>query len=193
MGWMRAWVVPADVAALVVAGGKHRPGCGLKAAMRSPGSGIASTDRGVDPCITSVPAASVSMYFGRCPMKRSFSMDIGHTAQHWLLRSAPVFGRVASARRRFSASLGVHEVPILAAADELEVATREARAWMEANLCPDRVLGSHAMRLLNTCAEVVRVAQRAITDSAIESQTVLGRLAGLLAVINIQAAELDDW
>jgi hypothetical protein len=120
-------------------------------------------------------------------------MDTGRNAQHWLMQSAAVLGRVTSARRRLSASLGVNEVTMLAAADELEVATREARAWMVSNFCPDGVLGSHVLRLLNTCAEVAHAAQRAIIDPSIETKAVLGRLAGLLAIINMQAQELDDW
>lgn len=120
-------------------------------------------------------------------------MDSDDTAQHWLLRSSAVFARVTSAQSRFSASLGMHGAPILAAADELEVATRDARAWMRANLCPDRDLASQAKLMLNTCAEVAHFAERAIIDGSIEPRTILGRLSGLLAVINVQARELDDW
>ncbi len=120
-------------------------------------------------------------------------MGTGRTAQHWLVQSAPVLGRVTGAQRRLSASLKVNEVTMLAAADELEAATTEATAWTASNVCPDLVLGSVVARLLNTCTEVALTAQRAITNPSIDSTAVLGRLAGLLAIINIQSQALDDW
>lgn len=120
-------------------------------------------------------------------------VDTGCTAQHWLQRSATVLGRVTCAQRRLSASLKVNEVTMLAAADELGAATREAAAWMVSNICPDGVLGSHVARMLTTCGEVAHTAQRAITDTSIDTTAVLGRLAGLLAIINIQSQALDDW
>ena len=120
-------------------------------------------------------------------------MDTGHTAQHWLQRSATIFGRVTRAQRRLSASLKVNEVTMLAAADELDAATKEAKAWMASNICPDGVLGSHVARMLNTCREVAHTAQRAITNPSTDTTAALGRLAGLLAIINIQSQALDDW
>jgi len=120
-------------------------------------------------------------------------MDTGSTARHWLRQSATVLGRVTRAQRRLSASLRVNQVTMLAAADELEAATKEATAWMASNICPDGVLGSHVARMLNTCREVAHTAQRAITNPSTDTTAVLGRLAGLLAIINIQSQELHDW
>ena len=97
------------------------------------------------------------------------------------------------AERRLSASLKVNEVTMLAAADELDAATEEATAWMASNICPDGVLGSQVARMLNTCGEVAHTAQRAIANPSTDTTAVLGRLAGLLAVINIQSQALEDW
>ena len=119
-------------------------------------------------------------------------MDTGHTAQHWLVQSAPVLGRVRRAQRRLSASM-FNEVTMLASADELESAATGATAWMASNRCPDLVLGSAVARMLNTCAEVALTAERAITDPSIDATTVVGRLAGLLTIINLQSQALDDW
>ena len=43
---------------------------------------------------------------------------------------------------------------MLAAADELEAATREAKWWLAGNACPDLELGRRVVLLLNICTEV---------------------------------------
>ena len=68
-------------------------------------------------------------------------MDKDPTAQHWLMKATGVLGRVTGAESRFSASMNVNDVTMLAAADELEVATREAMVWTSANACPDLEVG----------------------------------------------------
>ena len=118
---------------------------------------------------------------------------MGRSARLWLLQAATVLGRVTGAQRRLSASLNVNEVTMLAAADELDAATKEATAWLASNVCPDGVLGSHVARMLKTCGDVAKTAQRTITNPASDTTAVLGRLAGLLAVVNIQSQALDDW
>ena len=46
--------------------------------------------------------------------------------------------RVTAAERRFSQSITLNnEVTMLAAADELQAATRDATVWRLANPCPD--------------------------------------------------------
>ena len=64
-------------------------------------------------------------------------MDVERTAQHWLIQAAVVLRRVTGAERRFAVSLKVNEVTMLAAADELGAATRDATSWIAANVCPD--------------------------------------------------------
>ena len=58
------------------------------------------------------------------------------------------------AETRFSASLSINDVTMLAAADELEAATREAKWWLAGNVCPDLELGRRVVLLLNICTEV---------------------------------------
>jgi hypothetical protein len=120
-------------------------------------------------------------------------MDKEPTAQHWLIKAAAVLGRVTGAERRFSTSMSVNDVTMLAAADELDAATREARVWVAANNCPDLELGGRVDLMLSTCAEVAVTAQRAITDPATETDLVIGRLGDLLAIIDFHSQTLDAW
>ena len=57
-------------------------------------------------------------------------MDQEHDTQQWLLKAAADLRRVTNAETRFSAAMSMNHVTMLAAADELEAATREALAWM---------------------------------------------------------------
>ena len=120
-------------------------------------------------------------------------MDKEPTAQHWLIKAAVVLGRVTGAERRFSTSMSINDVTMLAAADELDAATREAKVWMAANNCPDLELGGRVDLMLSTCAEVAVTAQRAITDPATETDLVIGRLGDLLAIIDFHSQTLDAW
>jgi hypothetical protein len=120
-------------------------------------------------------------------------MDKEPSAQHWLIKATAALGRVTGAERRFSASMSLSEVTILAAADELQAATREAKVWVAANACPDLELGGRVSLMLSTCAEVALTAQRAITDPAAETDLVIGRLGDLLAIIDFHSQTLDAW
>jgi hypothetical protein len=114
-------------------------------------------------------------------------------AREWLTRAMVVLERVTSAECRFSASLSINEVTMLAAADELEAATRDARAWMKSNPCPDVKLGTHVSWMLNTCAEVATTAERAVSDPETDTEAAMGRLGNLLAVIDFHSQTLDAW
>jgi len=120
-------------------------------------------------------------------------MDKEQTTQHWFIRATTVLGRVTCAEHRFTASMRVNDVTMLAAADELEVATREAMVWTSANACPDLEIGGRVSLMLRTCAEVALTAQRAITDPAAETDAVIGRLGDLLAIIDFHWQTLDAW
>ena len=111
----------------------------------------------------------------------------------WRYKSTAVLRRVASAKSRFSLALNLNEVAILAAADELSAATRDARAWLAANACPDSVLGSRVTLLLATCEEAAVTAERAVTGHIVDSEAAFGRLGGLLAIIDSTSQTLDDW
>lgn len=120
-------------------------------------------------------------------------MDKERTVQHWLTEATPSLGCVTSAERRFSASLNVNEITVLAASDELGAAARDATAWLVTNVCPDLELGSRITMMLKTCTEVALTAQRAITHPSGDIEAVLDRLSNLLAIIEIHSHALDNW
>jgi len=112
-------------------------------------------------------------------------------ASLWRIRANAVLGRVMAAERRFSVSISLNKITMLAAADELDAATRDARVWLRANPCPDVELGIHVAGMLNTCTEVALVAQRAVTGPFVGSEGVMARLRDLLTVINFHSTVLD--
>ncbi len=120
-------------------------------------------------------------------------MDREPTAQHWLIRATKALRRVTNAESRFSASLSVNEVTMLAAADELEAATREAAVWVGANPCPDPEVGGRVTLMLHTCTEVAVTAQRTITGPDADVEAVIGRLGDLLAIIDFHSQTQDAW
>jgi len=111
----------------------------------------------------------------------------------WRYNATAVLRRVTSAESRFSMALNLNEVAILAAADELSVATRDANTWLAANACPDSALGSRVTLLLDTCAEVAVTAEGAVTGHIGDSEAAFGRLGGLLAIIDFTSQTLDAW
>ena len=123
----------------------------------------------------------------------TITMDKEPTAHHWLIRATAVLGRVTGAERRFSTAISLNDVTLLAAADELEAATKEAKVWVAANSCPDLELGGRVDLMLSTCAEVALTAQRAVTDPATETDLVIGRLGDLLAIIDFHSQTLNAW
>lgn len=129
----------------------------------------------------------------RTPSHITSLMDRRRTGQHWLIEATPALRCVTGAERRFSASLKVNEITVLAASDELGAAVRDATTWMATNACPDRELGSRVATMLKTCAEVALTAQRAIVHPSGDIETVLDRLGNLLAIVEIHSHALDNW
>jgi hypothetical protein len=114
-------------------------------------------------------------------------------ADGWRMKAMTALQRVTAAEKRFSASIRINEVTMLAAADELEAATRDARVWLEANRCPDSKLGAHIDWMLSTCTEVALTAQRAVSGPFADSNDVMERLADLLTVVEFHSQTLDSW
>ena len=100
---------------------------------------------------------------------------------------------VMAAERRFSASIRINKVTMLAAADELDAATRDAMVWLRAHPCPDPKLGAHIVWMLNTCTEVALAAQRAVTGPFAGTEAVMDRLRDLVTVIDFHSQTLDAW
>lgn len=115
------------------------------------------------------------------------------TTEQWRRRATIELDPVTAASRRFLASISVNEATMLAAVDELHVATRDAAAWLMANPCPDPKLGTHVPWMLNTCAEIALTAQRAVIDPQSDTEAVMGRLGHLLAVIDLHSQMLGTW
>ena len=122
---------------------------------------------------------------------KTIVMDTESTAE-WCIEARSVLQPVTCAKRRLSASLNVNEFAMSVAADELEAAAREATGWMAANECPDVVLGTRVVWMLNTCTEAAVTARRAAECSA-TTEPVMGGVGDLLAVIDIYAQTLEDW
>jgi hypothetical protein len=120
-------------------------------------------------------------------------MDQEEDTQQWLLKAAADLRRVTNAETRFSAAMSMNHVTMLAAADELEAATREAMTWMRGNPCPDREVGGRVGLMLSTCAEVAATAERALTNPCVDIEAVFGRLGDLLAIIDFHSETLKAW
>jgi hypothetical protein len=109
----------------------------------------------------------------------------------WRFEATTVLHRVTTAERRFSTSTSVNKIIMLAAADELQAATTNATLWLTGNPCPDVKLREYVAWMLNTCAEVARAAQRAVTDPSVNTRVVMDRLRYLLTVFDFESARLD--
>jgi hypothetical protein len=118
-------------------------------------------------------------------------MDKADTTQQWLLTAESDLRRVTNAETRFSAAMSVNHITMLAAADELDAATRKAMAWLAENPCPEVELGGRVGLMLSTCAEVALTAERALTDPTADIEAVFGRLGDLLAIIDFHSATLE--
>jgi len=124
---------------------------------------------------------------------RSIMVNIEMTAPQWRIKATVALYPVTCAKNQLAASLRVNEVTMLAAADELAAATRDAKAWFADNACPDLVLETRVSWMLNTCAEVALTAKLVVTDSSADTAAAIDRLSDLLAIIDIYSQTLDDW
>jgi len=109
----------------------------------------------------------------------------------WRSEAMIILDRVTTAERRFCRSTSVNKITMLAAADELQAATTDASVWLTANPCPDVKLRERVAWMLNTCAEVAFTAQRAVTDPAANTKTVMDRLRYLLTIFDFDSSDLD--
>ncbi len=111
----------------------------------------------------------------------------------WRIRAIAALQRVMTAERRFSESIKLNEVTMLAAADELDAATRDATAWLASSPCPNAKLEAHVAWMLNACTEVALAAQRAVTGPFAGTQADLDRLRDLLTSIDFHWETFDAW
>ena len=111
----------------------------------------------------------------------------------WRIRAMTELNRAREAESRLSCVLGHSSMGVLAAADEVQAAAREATVWLTANPCPVSALGAYVARILNTYAELALYAQRSATDPSANLEEVRSHLRDLLAVIVFYSQTLDDW
>jgi len=90
-------------------------------------------------------------------------------------------------------SLNMNEVAILAAADELAAASRDAKTWVAANACPDSALGSRVALLLDARTAAALIAERAVTGHIVDAEAAFGRIGSLLAIIDVTSQMLEVW
>jgi hypothetical protein len=122
------------------------------------------------------------------------SMENESTARLlWRIKATVNLGRVNDARRRFAASLTINLVAIVAAADELAMASRDAMSWAAANPCPEPGLGERVSLMVSTCADVALMAHRTILDPSADAQDGFRRIRDLLAIIDFTSETLDSW
>jgi hypothetical protein len=118
---------------------------------------------------------------------------IGLTTKQWRLMASPDLFRVSAAERRFAVSLGHSKAAMLAAADELDAATRDATTWLTTHPCPDLNLGDQVALFVNTCAEVAVTSRSSVASPPADQLSVMSRLGGLLSVIDHQVRAMDSW
>jgi hypothetical protein len=116
---------------------------------------------------------------------------IGPTTKQWRLMANPDLGRVSSAERRFAMSVSHSKAAMLAAADELDAATRDAATWLTTHPCPDANLGDQVGRFVNMCAEIADTARWSGASPLADTLWNMSRLEALLSVIDRQVETLD--
>ena len=120
------------------------------------------------------------------------------TEEQWRLRTTTLeLNRVTATDRPLSASTTLNNrTAMLAAADEMQTATRSATVCPPPNSCPDSKLWAGDAWLLNTSAEVALTAQRAATDWAVADRVadseVMGRIGDLLELLDTHSHLLDS-
>lgn len=109
----------------------------------------------------------------------------------WRSEAMTLLHHVTTAERRLSMSTSVNKITVLAAADELQAATKGAIVWLTENPCPDAELREYVAWMLNTCGEVARAAHQAVADPTVDTKAVMDRLRYLLTVFDFDSERLD--
>jgi hypothetical protein len=115
---------------------------------------------------------------------------LGLTTKQWRLMVTPDLVRVSSAQRRFAKSASHSKAAMLAAADELDAATRDAMTWLTAHPCPDSNLADQVAGFINTCAEIAVTSRWFVASPLADTHSVRSRLGALLSVVDRQVQKL---
>jgi hypothetical protein len=108
----------------------------------------------------------------------------------WLAQAGPVLRPVLVSGRRVAESLSRNTVALLAAADELEAATRQATRWVARVICPDMRLEGEVATILNTCARMVEIAHEAIPGSTPDIGFAVDRIRDLVDIVDYHSETL---
>jgi len=111
----------------------------------------------------------------------------------WHARALADVERVRTAESRLVGALGAGETAVLAAADEVEVATRDAMAWLRSNPMADPALAARVRRMEKAYAALERAAHELAAYPGLEPIEARGRLRDLISVVDFQSEKLSPW
>src|SRR3974390_136054 len=117
----------------------------------------------------------------------------GPTTKQWRVMVTPDLVRVSSAQRRFAMSASHSKAAMLAAADELDAATRDAMTWLAAHPCPDSNLADQVAGFINTCAVIAITSRSCVASPLVDTHSVMSRMGALLSVVDRQVQKLVVW
>ena len=115
------------------------------------------------------------------------------TPMQWHARALADVERVRTAESRLDRALGAGETAVLAAADEVEVATRDAIVWLASNPVADPALAARVQRMGKAYAALERAAQELAAYPALEPVEARARLRDLISVVDFQSEKLSPW
>lgn len=115
------------------------------------------------------------------------------TPMQWHARALADVERVRTAESRLDRALGSGETAVLAAADEVEVATRDAMVWLASNPMADPALAARVQRMGRAYAALERAAHELAAYPALEPVEARARLRDLISVVDLQSEKLSPW
>jgi len=115
------------------------------------------------------------------------------TLMQWRSQVMGDLERVRTAESRLASSMGGGRAAVLAAAEELGVATREAMMWLAENPRRDPSLSAKVARVLKAYTALERAAHEIAAYPDLEPQQARNRLRDLISVVDFQSQKLNAW
>ncbi len=82
------------------------------------------------------------------------------SVQRWLSEAWPIVRALMEAEDRLISASEAPGVVVLAAADQLNAATRHAQRWLDSQRCPDDNFGINLRELISACQGLSAIMQR---------------------------------
>lgn len=117
----------------------------------------------------------------------------GPSLMQWHAKTMADVERVRTAESRLVGVLGAGEPAAVAAADELEVATRDAMAWLVDTPVTDAALEPRVERMIKAYAALEGAALEIAACPALGAADARARLRDLVSVVDFQAGKLSPW